>query len=360
MRSVFLAVFFLGICFAQSLTIEEYEPKSTLVVPHSQVPKAKYPFIDVHLHQGNCRTEECVKGLLEKMDQVNMRVMVTSPVRRGHGATLRAIVDAQKKRYPSRFAVFTNLDESNLDDPAYPDKVAQQLEDDIKYGAQGLKVWKHLGMDLKDASGKRIPLDDARFDKAFEVCAKYKIPVLIHTADPKPFWDPMDKNNERWLEMKSRPGRNRSTGEQVQWETLMEEQKKLFAKHPKTNFINAHFGWMANDLGQLGQWLDKLPNMYLEPSAAMAELGRQPRAARAFFEKYQDRIVFGKDTWEISEYPYYFRVFETADEYFDHIRRYQAFWKVYGLSLPDGVLKKLYYKNALRLIPGLDSTGFPK
>ncbi|MFN0164849.1 MAG: amidohydrolase family protein [Bryobacteraceae bacterium] len=358
MRWTILLMAAAGLC-GQTLTFEEYEPTSTLVVPEHQVAKAKYPFIDVHLHQTRCVTPACVSKLLEDMEKVNMAVMVTSPVRGGGGARFLEFSSAQKGKHPKRFAAFTNLDESNLDAPDYPDRAARQLEEDIKAGAQGLKVWKHLGMNVKDSGGHRIPLDDPRFDKAFEVCGKHGIPVLIHTADPKPFWDPMDKTNERWLELKTHPRRNASELE-VKWQTLIDEQRRLFARHPKTKFINAHFGWQAHNLGELSQWMEKLPNMYLEIAAVLGELGRQPRAARAFFIKYQDRIMFGKDTWSIPEYPYYFRMLETADEYFPHLRRYQAFWNVYGLDLPDPVLRKVYYQNALKVIPGIEAGGFSR
>lgn len=344
--------------WGQSLSFEEYEPRSTLVTEQRHVPRAKYPFVDVHLHQTRCVTAQCLDGLLKDMDALNMAVMVNSPVRGGGGARFRQFSDAQKGHAPKRFAAFTNLDETALDDPGYAERAARLLEDDIRAGAQGLKVWKHFGMGLKDAGGNRIPLDDPRFDRAFETCGRRGIPVLIHTADPKPFWDPMDRFNERWLELKTHPRRNASALD-VKWETLIAEQRRLFARHPRTRFINAHFGWMAHDLGELGRWMEKLPNMYLEISAILGELGRQPRAARAFFIRFQDRILFGKDTWNTAEYPYYFRVLETADEYFDHLRRYQAYWKVYGLDLPDEVLRKVYYRNALRIIPGLDASAFP-
>ena len=141
---------------------------------------------------------------------------------------------------------------------------------------------------------------------------------------------------------------------------IISEQHNIFKKHPKTNFIAAHFGWHPNDLAKLGQLLDEMPNMYVEIGAIIAELGRQPRAANRFFEKYQDRVLFGKDSWKPHEYPTYFRVLESDDEYFPYYKRYHAFWKMYGLALPDHILKKLYYKNALKIIPGLDKSLFPE
>ena len=264
-----------------------------------------------------------------------------------------------KGRDAQRFAVMTNIDYAGLDEPGYSARAAAQVETDIKAGAIGLKVWKHLGMMLNDAKG-RVKVDDPRFDAVWEVCAKYKIPVLIHTADPWGLFQPMDKNNERWLELKLRATRNQSQQTNFTWEQLIEEQHNLFARHPNTIFINAHLGWLGHDLGKLGELLDRLPNVYAEIGAITSELGRQPRAAQRFFKKYQDRILFGKDLYDVGEYYTYFRLLETDDDYFDPIRKYHGIWKLYGLDLPDDVLKKLYYKNALRIFPGLSSEGFPQ
>ncbi len=186
------------------------------------------------------------------------------------------------------------------------------------------------------------------------------IPVFIHSGEPASFFDPQDKYNERWLELKQFPNRARPPERYPSWEQVMSEQRHLFAKHPKTTFISAHLAWLGGDLGRLGAMLDTLPNVYTEIGAVLAEIARQPRFARDWFIKYQNRVLFGKDIWEPSEYHYYFRVLETADEYFDYYRKRHAFWKMYGLNLPDDVLKKLYYKNALRVIPGIDPAGFPK
>jgi predicted TIM-barrel fold metal-dependent hydrolase len=350
---------FLFVCSAlaaQSISIEEYEPKSTLVVPQHPVTRAKYPFIDVHNHQRSL-TPERLQTLVKDMDAINLRIMVN--LSGGTGAALERNVQAMKGRYPDRFAVFTNLDFKGLDEPDYGKRAAAQLAQDVRNGAQGLKIFKNFGMDLKDGSGQRVHVDDARFDPVFETCGRLKIPVLIHTAEPRPFFEPHDKYNERWLELKQFPRRARPPEQYPSWETIMSEQYRLFRRHPKTIFINAHLGWLGGNLGELGRLMDQMPNMYTEIGAVLAELGRQPRFAREWFIRYQDRVLFGKDTWQPSEYHYYFRVLETADEYFDYYRKRHAFWKMYGLDLPDEVLKKLYYKNALRLIPGLSTTGFP-
>jgi predicted TIM-barrel fold metal-dependent hydrolase len=362
MRFVAFTVLATGALWAQSapppaMTVEDYNPKSLLVVPENKVTRAKFPFVDIHNHQ-NRAAGEALDKLVKEMDEINMAVMVNLSGR--FGDALKENVTRQKGKYPKRFVIFANLDFTNLDAPDYPDRVAAQLEADIKNGAQGLKFFKNFGMDLKSNKGERIHVDDARFDKAFQVCAKYKIPVLIHTAEPLGLFLPMDGDNERWLELKLHPGRGRTPDKYPSWETLMGEQHALFARHPKTTFIAAHLGWMGHDLARLGQLMDRMPNMMGEIGAVIEELGRQPRAAKAFLTKYQDRILFGKDTYRKAEYGTYFRTLETADEYFDHDRKYHGIWKMYGLDLPDEVLKKIYYKNALRIVPGLDKSLFPK
>jgi predicted TIM-barrel fold metal-dependent hydrolase len=342
---------------APVMTIEDYEPKSTLVVPQHPKTRAKFPFVDIHNHQRE-QTPESLDKLVADMDALNMQIMVN--LSGGHGARLERMIQTMRRgKHASRFAVFANIDFTGLDEPGYAQRAAERLELDIKNGAQGLKIFKNLGMDLKDTKGQRVAVDDPRFDKLFEVCAKYNVPVLIHTGEPKSFFDPMDKYNERWLELKQIPGRARPPDKYPSWETIMGEQHRLFAKHPKTMFINAHLGWLGGNLGELGALMNKLPNMYTEIGAVLAELGRQPHFAHDWFIKYQDRVLMGKDTWAPVEYHTYFRVLETADEYFDYYRKRHAHWKMYGLNLPDEVLKKLYYKNALRLVPGLSKDGFP-
>ena len=331
-------------------TIEEYEPRAMLVVPKTEVKRAKYPFIDIHTHQ---RDASKLDALIKDMDALNMRIMVSSPVSGSFGARTKAVIDNMRKHPQSkRFASMTNVNFKDLPN------AAAQLEEDIKNGAVGVKVWKNLGMTEKDPSGKRIPVDDPRLQPVWAVAAKYKVPVMIHTADPKPLFDPMDKYNERWLELRLRPNRGEA-GSGLNWDQVIGEQHNLVANNPKTTFILAHMGWLAHDLGKLGELLDKHPNLNLEFAAILGELGRQPRATQRFFTKYQDRILFGKDRYDVAEYPFYFRLLETDDEWIDNIRKYHGLWKLYAFDLPDEVLKKIYYKNALRLFPGLDGSGFP-
>jgi predicted TIM-barrel fold metal-dependent hydrolase len=342
------------------MDFEEYDPPSTLVVEEHLLTRAKFPFIDIHNHQGNWNTAD-LSDLVKEMDKLNMKIMnnLSGYGFRGGSDYLEKSLENIKKQYPTRFILFSNIDFSGIDDPQWAAKTSAQLERDVKLGAKGLKIYKSLGMFSKDKNGKRIHVDDPRIDPVWEKCGELGIPVLIHVADPKPFWQPIDKNNERWLELKLHPGRRHDT-DSVKWETLIEEQHRMFGKHPNTKFINAHLGWYGNDLKKLGQLMDRLPNMYTEIGAVIAELGRQPRAAKAFLTKYQDRVLFGKDSWVPEEYQTYFRVLETEDEYFPYHKRYHAFWKMYGIGLPDEILKKIYYKNALAILPGMDKSLFPK
>ena len=342
---------------AQELGFEEYNPIPTLVVPTNEVKRAKFPFIDVHSHQRDM-SADALGNLLKDMDLLNEGIMVN--LSGGSGERLNSMLESIKKSYPNRFAVFANVDFEGVGKEGWSQKASAQLETDIKNGAKGLKIYKSLGLRYKDSNGKRLAINDPRLDPIWEKCAEMGVPVLIHAADPKSFWDPMDSTNERWLELKTHSRRKRSATDPAPWEQIIQEQHHMFKKHPKTKFINAHMGWYANNLGKLAELMDEMPNMNVGIGAVIAELGRQPKYAKQFFIKYQDRILFGKDSWKPEEFPTYFRVLETGDEYFPYYKKYHAFWAMYGLDLPDEVLKKVYYKNALNLIPGLDKSLFPK
>jgi predicted TIM-barrel fold metal-dependent hydrolase len=341
---------------AQDMGFEEYNPKSTLVVPGNEITKAKFPFVDIHSHHFRMATQD-LSELIGHMDQMNMAVMVN--LSGGSGDNIKNIVANIELHYPNRFVVFANVDFDGVGSPGWTENAVKQLEIDVANGAKGLKVYKSLGLRNKDSDGNRLAIDDVRLDPIWAKCGELKIPVLIHAADPRSFWDPMDEKNERWLELKTRPNRKRSDTDPAPWEQIIEEQHHIFKKHPNTTFINAHMGWFANNLAKLGQLLDEMPNMYVGIGAIIAELGRQPRNAHSFFVKYQDRILFGKDSWQPQEFPTYFRVLESSDEYFPYYKKYHAFWAMYGLDLPDEVLRKVYYKNALRLLPSLDKDLFP-
>ena len=343
--------------YSQTPTIEEYQPKSTLVTKEHKIERAKFPFIDIHSHHWNPTVEE-VDRLVREMDTINLRVMVN--LSGGTGEQLRNTVATMKGRHPDRFVVFANLNYEDINTPGYGKRAAARLEQDVKNGAQGLKMFKNFGMDVKYASGERVHVDDPEFDPVWDKCAELGLPVLIHIAEPSPFFDPWDYHNERWLELKQFSQRARPPEKYPSFETLIAERDHLFAKHPKTNFIAAHLAFHGNDLERLGRTLDSLPNMYVDIAAVLAELGRQPYSAHDFLVKYQDRVLMGKDIYDVNEYKWYFRALETRDEYFEYYRPRHAFWRIYGFQVPDEVLKKVYYKNALKLVHGVNAKAFPE
>lgn len=358
MKLMFMTLLLAGSLAAQqtaTMSFEEYDPRSTLVVPQHPTPRARYPFVDVHNHQEDPLDDAAAAQLIRDMDQMNMAVMVN--LSGGTGERLKQQVAMLNGRYPRRFLTFANVDFKTIDEPGFGERAAKQLEEDVRNGAAGLKIFKNLGMFITDRSRKRVATDDPRLDPIWEKAGELGIPVLIHTGEPVAFWEPVDKYNERWLELTEKPERRRTDPRFASFEQTMREQHNVFRKHPRTKFIAAHLDWLGNDLERLGKLLDELPNVSTEIGAVLHEIGRQPRAAREFFIKYQDRVMFGKDVWAPSEYPVYFRVLETGDEYFDYYRKRHAFWKLYGLELPEQVLRKLYYANALRLFPRLDIDG---
>jgi uncharacterized protein len=358
----------IGTSESGEISFEEYTPKSTLVVESNIITSAKFPFIDIHNHQFGMNTKEKLDEIVTDMDKLNMAVMINLSGRgwtrdiEQSNATLEGYVKAVKNNYPNRFIIFTNIDFNGISEPGWTERAVKMLEEDVKVrGAQGLKIYKSLGFNVKNDDGTVVAVDDARIDPVWDMAGKLGIPVLIHTAEPASFWNPMDKYNERWLELKTHPGRVRDTSKgDYSFEELIDQQHNVFRKHKNTTFINAHMGWYANDLKKLDSLMIALPNTYVEIGAVIAELGRQPRTANKFFTKYQDRILFGKDSWKPEEYVTYFRVIETEDEYFEYHKKYHAFWPMYGMGLSDEVLKKIYYKNALKILPGIDKNLFPK
>ena len=337
------------------MDIEEYSPKSTLVVPQNQVKRAKYPFIDVHNHQFDMPLKD-LSQLVTEMDSLNMAFLINLSGFRG--LYLQQSLKNVKKHAPTRFGLFVNIDFEKIDDPDFASEQVAIIEQAVQDGVMGLKVYKSLGLTDRAKNGDRIAINDPRLDPIWKACGDNHIPVLIHSGEPESFWNPKDRYNERWLELRQKPNRYRDPKTNPSFEEVLSEQHAVFAKHPNTTFINAHLGWMGNNLDRLGTHLDRYPNVMTEIGAVLAELGRQPKRARQFFVDYQDRILFGKDAYKVSEYYTYFRVLETDDEYFDYYRKRHAHWKMYGLALPDSILKKIYFKNALRLFPTIDSKLF--
>ena len=337
------------------MDIEEYSPKSTLTIKETFLQKSKYPFIDVHNHQFDMPIKNLEK-LVAEMDSLNMGFMVNLSGYRG--LYLRKSLENIKENAPDRFGLFLNIDFESIDDLDFEEKNVKLIDSTSGEGIIGLKVYKSLGLTSRDSKGNRIAVNDPRLDAIWRACGDNEIPVLIHSGEPASFWNPKDKLNERWLELRQKPQRYRDPKTNPSFEEVIAEQHDIFRKHPNTIFINAHLGWMGNDLDRLGNHLDKYSNVMTEIGAVLAELGRQPKRAYQFFVDYQDRILFGKDSYNVNEYHTYFRVLETDDEYFDYYRKRHAHWKMYGLALPDSILQKLYYKNALKLFPSINQSLF--
>jgi uncharacterized protein len=341
--------------------ILDYRPRNTLIVPAHMVPTAKYPAIDFHGHpQGLLTSAAGLATLGAALDSLNVRMMISADNSSGDRLkNVLANVQASEKM-KDRVRVLAGIDFRNVG-PGWADKAVKQLDADIAAGAVGVgEIAKSLGLSIRKPDGSRLRIDDPELDPIWDECARLGIPVFIHTADPQEFFQPIDYNNERWLELSLFADRRYPQDRFPSFEELMTERDNMFRKHPKTMFVAAHMGWHANDLTSLGKMLDAMPNVYTEVGAVLYDIGRQPRAAHEFFIKYQDRILFGKDSFQPEEYPYYWRVFETNDDYFDYYRPYHAFWKLYGIGLPDSVLKKVYFANALKLTKGIPQNGWPK
>ena len=349
------------------MDIEEYSPKSSLVVDQNPKNSSKFPFVDVHNHQWKMPIMD-FGNLVAEMDSLNMGYMINLS---GSGfgtfagnqdlmdiSLTESIENVKSQGLANRFGVFVNVDFNKIDDEDFAENNVRIIKDAVRQGAIGLKVYKNLGLNLKDNSGNRVKVDDKRLNPIWEVCGELKIPILIHSGEPSPFFDPIDKHNERWLHARQKPASFRSPDKYPSFEVVMQEQYNMFENNPNTVFINAHLGWYGNDLDKLSEQLDNLPNVYTEIGAVIVELGRQPIRARQFFVDHQDRVLFGKDTYKKSEYNVYFRVLETSDEYFDYYRKRHAHWKMYGMNLPDSILKKVYYKNALKLFPKIPKSFF--
>ncbi|MGK2961816.1 MAG: amidohydrolase family protein [Gemmatimonadaceae bacterium] len=340
---------------APAPSILEYRPRSTLVTGANMVPRAKFPAIDYHGHPRDMiQSAEGLERLGAALDSLNIQLMVAADNLSGERleSALTAIRSSAKMK--DRVRVLAGVNFRNVG-PGWAAAAVRQLEADIAAGAVGLgEVSKGLGLSILKADSTRLAIDDPDLDPLWEACARLGIPVFIHTADPQEFFRPVvDYTNERWLELALFPGRRYPPEQFPAFEKLIAERDNLFRRHPRTTFITAHMGWHANDLGRLGRLLDEFPNVFTEVGAVLYDIGRQPRAAHDFFVKYQDRILFGKDSFQPGEYQYYWRVFETRDDYFDYYRDYHASWKLYGIDLPDSVLKKVYYENAQRITRGI-------
>lgn len=331
------------------LKLTDWRPTSQLVVKETQIVKPRYPVIDMHNHLGRL---ENTKKFLEEMDKAGVWKCVSLDGNSA-GDRWKEHLKVSQSVSEDRFLVFFRPDFTNIDEPGYGEREAQKLEQAVRAGAKGLKIAKNLGLTSKDKSGKLIAVDDPRIDPIWAKCGELGIPVMIHVTDPKAFFTPLDRFNERYDELIAHPSWLFHGPQYPPKDAILTARNRVFAKHPKTIFIGAHLGNLPEDLNTVATWLDTHPNFHVDIDARISELGRQPYSARKFLLNYQDRVMFGTDTAPSAEaYRIYYRFLETDDEYFDPAggHHLQGRWMIYGVHLPDGVLKKIYYQNALKIL----------
>jgi len=353
-----------------SLLLRDYRPRTMLRTTYHEVFRPRFPAIDAHNHLGLSafsgpwanRPPEELGGVL---DQAGVAGIVD--LDGGHGDGLRKELDRWQSALPGRVAVFGGLDyDSWAADVDFGDREAAGLREGVAAGAVGLKVWKLLGLRARDPRGRLVPVDDARLDPLWSTAGELGVPVTIHVADPIAFFEPLDRFNERWEELRENsdwhfwPTRPRDAPEEdgfPPFDELIDGLEAVVARHPATAFIGAHVGCAAEDLARVSRILERCPNFNVDIGARLAELGRQPYTARAFFLRWSDRILFGTDTPpDRQAYAIHYRFLETCDESFDYGADEvpgQGRWQIHGLGLPDDVLERVYRSNALRLIPTL-------
>jgi predicted TIM-barrel fold metal-dependent hydrolase len=340
----------------KTLLLKDFHPVPMLHTQVHKIDKAKFYVIDVHNHVNDAaRIDEHMdpKRVVEVMDNTNVRTIVI--LTGMWGDKLQHVIDEMVKPYPGRFIVFSQIDYSKIDDPNFSQEAVANLDDAVKRGARGLKCLKDLGLGVRDKSGKLVAVDDPRLDPIWEEAGRLHIPVSIHTSDPEAFFHPTNGENERYEELTEHPDwsffSSKSGSDFPSKEALLAARDRVFARHPHTQFVALHMANWPENLDYVSSLLDKLPNVMVEFGAREAELGRQPRRAREFFLKYQDRIMFGTDN-EVTEEMYrnHFRWLETDDEYFDYWGYPgQGRWEIYGMDLPDPVLEKIYHRNAEKM-----------
>ena len=330
-----------------ALPLSDFRPKSMLRSVEHMVERPKYPAIDYHNHLDSMEPAE----VLRVMDACGIERIVNITMRTGDEA-LRMLKKFHSAD-PYRFATIGWMDWSGVGEPGFVQHACDELERLVEHGAVGMKFWKDLGLTVRDPQGQLVRIDDERLAPIFDKAAELRVPVMFHTADPDAFFLPIDATNERYEELAAHPDWS-FHGSQYSKEELLRQRDRVFARHPNTTFVGAHVAGSSENLARAAHVLDSFPNVYVDISARASELGRQPFTAREFFLRYADRILFGSDLLpEEAMYRLYFRFLETADEYFEyptHASR-QGRWNIYGLNLPDNVLKKVYRDNALRLLP---------
>ena len=339
------------------LRLLDWQPMSQMVVKETRVLKPKFPVIDIHNHLGRLENTE---EYLKQMDAAGVWKCVSLDGRSA-GDFYKQHLEASQRVSKERFLVFFRPDFSKIDEPGFGDSESRRLEEAVRMGVRGLKIAKTLGLNIRDKTGRLVPVDDPRIDPIWAKCGELGIPVMIHVSDPKAFFTPVDRFNERYDELGAHPDWS-FYGEQFpSKEEILNQRNRVFARHPDTIFVGAHMGNLPEELGRVSMWLEQYPNFYVDIDARISELGRQPYTTRRFLIKYQDRVLFGTDTPPDAEaYRVYYRFLETDDEYIDPSAGHhlQGRWMIYGVYLPDEVLEKIYNKNALKIFgmfKGLDS-----
>jgi predicted TIM-barrel fold metal-dependent hydrolase len=335
--------------------VKAYHPTPALVTKQTTVEKPRFPAIDIHCHWS---IGEDPAALLRAMDAHGLSRAIN--LSGGFGDALDRMLAKFHAAAPDRLLVFCNLDFQRIDDPTFAADAAAYLESARAGGVSGLKVFKDLGLTVRDRSGRLVPVDDPRLDPAWAACARLKMPVLIHSGDPVAFFQPVDGRNERWMQLKRHPDWSFGRPGFPSYDQVMAQHLRMIARHPDTVFISPHLANSGEDLARLAGWLDAHPNLYVDLSGRVSEIGRQPYAARRFLLKYQDRVLFGTDRHpartDQPRYRVYYRFLETDDEYFDYYENDfppEGEWKIYGVSLPDEALRKIYSANAERALAGL-------
>jgi predicted TIM-barrel fold metal-dependent hydrolase len=328
------------------LCLSDYAPRSELKVPIHNVERPRFPVIDYHNHLDSLRPED----VLRCMDSCGIEKIVNITMQVGQAAI--EIIDRFHGAGRDRFAIIGWMDWRGIERSDFVQLTFDRLERLVEHGAIGIKFWKDFGLRVRDASGALVRIDDERLAPIFDKAAELKIPVMFHSADPDAFFAPVDRFNERYEELAAHPDWS-FYGLPVSKASLLEQRNRVFARHPKTIFVAAHLAESGENLSYVAKLLDLHPNLYVDISARVSELGRQPYTAREFVMKYADRILFGSDLLpDVEMYRRYYRFLETADEYFEypsHASR-QGRWNIYGISLPDAVLRKVYRDNALKLL----------
>jgi len=361
------------------VAVSDFTPHPQVKLTRTGIERAKFSVVDVHCHFYNRlkHDPESLRLYLEAMDRNNIAISISLDGTLGPRLdTHLAYLQSASK---DRFVVFANIDWEGRDEtsdvskednpstspsflpafekPDFAQTTIEQLRLAKSKGVSGLKIFKQLGLTYRHADGTFVAIDDLRWDPIWEACGRLGFPVIMHTADPNAFFQPIDATNERYEELSRRPQwsfYNRGTPTRSQ---LHEARNRVIARHPQTTFIAAHFGNDAEDLEETAAWLDKYPNLVVEFASRISELGRQPRAAREFFERFQDRIFFGTDgPFPEERLRAYWRFLETPDEYFPYSEKSpppQGLWNISGIQLPDEILRKVYYENASRIIPNV-------